>query len=124
MQFKFYTIITSTAVGIIIQDPMCLRTSDLLSTTMTGIGSGTVYVNASSEALVICCPVEGEHLSSIWKKNGQPLANGSDYEIHDDYLRIKPSLSEDSCDTYTCEVAFVGVTATAQESTVVCTGGM
>jgi hypothetical protein len=91
---------------------------------MTGIGSGTVYVNASSEALVICCPVEGERLSSIWMKNGQPLTNGSDYEVHDNYLRIKPSSSEDSCDAYTCEVTFAGVTATAQESTVVCTGGM
>lgn len=126
MQFKpvlqFYT--TFIAVGIVIQEPMCLHVSDSLSTTVTGIGSGTVYVNASSEALVICCPVEGERLSSIWKKNGQPLTNGSDYEVHNDYLRIESLLSEDSCDTYTCEVSFVGVTATVQESTVVCTGGM
>lgn len=97
--------------------------SDSPSTTVTGIGSGTVYVNASSEALMICCPVEGERLSSIWKKNGQPLTNGSGYEVRNNYLRIESLSSEDSCDTYTCEVSFVGVTATVQESTVVCTGG-
>ena len=103
---------------------MCIQTSDSPSTTMASIGSGTVYVNASSESLVICCPVEGEHLSSTWKKDGQPLTNGSGYELHSDYLRIESSLFEDSCFTYTCEVSFVGVTATVQESTVVCTGGM
>ena len=82
-----------------------------------------MYVDSSSEALMICCPVEGERLSSIWKKNGLPLTNGSDYEIYNDYLRIDSSSFEDSCVTYTCEVTFVGVATTIQESTIVCTGG-
>ena len=126
MQFKpvLYYYYYFTAVGIVIQEPTCLHMSDSLSTTVAGIGSGTVYVNASSEAIVICCPVEGERLSSTWKKNGLPLTNGSGYEVHNDYLRIDSSLFDDSCATYTCEVTFVGVTATVQESTVVCTGGM
>ena len=125
MQFKpiLHYYYYFTAVGIVIQEPMCLGMNDSLSTTMVGIGSGTVYVNASSEAIVICCPVEGERLSSTWKMNGLPLTNGSDYKVHSDYLRIDSPSFDNSCVTYTCEVKFVGVTATVQESTVVCTGG-
>ena len=111
-------------VGIVIQEPVCLPMNDSQSITMTGIGSGTVYVDADSEALVICCPVEGEHLSSMWKMNGLPLTNGSGYDIHDDFLKIESLSIEESCATYACEVTFVGVSTTVQESTVVCTGGM
>lgn len=109
-------------VGIVIQEPpMCQNL--MSSVTMINIGSGTTYVNADSETLIICCPVEGNRLSTVWKKNGIPIINGSGYDIQDNYLRVESLLFEDSCVTYTCEVAIEGLSTTTQENSIVCTGG-
>lgn len=106
--------------GIIVEPPTCGSTD---KGALIGIGQETAYLDNSTEALQVCCRVQGPPGTTVsWFHDGAPISEGMrDYEIGNAYLRYSGSLLP-GCVTFICQANFTSIIPVVFESTEVCIG--
>lgn len=88
------------------------------------MGQDTVYLNTSTEALQVCCRVQGPPETKVsWLLNGVLITRGmNDYEFGKDYIHYSGSLKT-GCMTFTCQANFSADIPVVSESSEICIGG-
>ncbi len=107
-----------SAVGIVVEDPVCLPTSN--ENVLIGIGVfKTEYINLDTSAIEICCPTQGEEENMQWYADNIEVSNSTKYVIGSNFLRVSGEFV-DGCVTYTCRAEFSS--KNVRQSTEVCAG--
>lgn len=90
---------------------------------MAGVGQDTVYLNASTEALQVCCRVQGPPETTVtWFLDGVLITDGMrDYEFGEDYIRYSGPMKI-GCMTFTCQANFTEDIPVVFESSEICIG--
>ena len=106
--------------GIIIEPPTC---SSPDKGALVGVGMGTYFLDRNTEAIQVCCRVQGPEGTTVeWFLDGESInKRTSGYMFSDGNMRYSGPLTL-GCITYTCQANFSLSLPLASESSKVCIG--